>query len=514
MPIRFGPFEIDTSAKTLTKDGVPIQIKPRPLELLCCLAASPGKVFSKDEVIAEVWRGRVVSDTALSSAIRDIRRVLENAGYAEEVVKTHYGYGFGFTAKISDDASPPIATAAKRSYPRALAVMPLVLMCDDVSLKNHADGLVDDVIFRLTKFRSLRVLARKSTFVHQAKDQTIAEIAQNLAADYVLEGSLRELGPTIRINVNLIAVSDESQLWAESIDFERSAFVLGDSRAADAVVSVVPKIINDHELHVARALRLEQLDPWQCYLRGSERLETFLPEHQTEAIALFERAIELDPTFADPHASLAYALCVMNQNLEDDPTANRQTPLRLRSLEEAKKATVLDANMDFAWVALARVHYALGHLEDAISAAERAIEINPNLGLAYNWLGLSHLLVNDPQRAIEAFDQALTVAPKATYRWLSEAGRSLAALLLGQYQDAIKWSRRAQRQPKATYVAYLGEICAQSHLGQGDATEAAIKRVRQINRDFCLRLVRHDFPLTNAAFEGCLISGLERAGIT
>ena len=89
MPIRFGPFEIDTSAKTLTKDGVPIHIKPRPLELLCCLAASPGKVFSKDEVIAEVWRGRVVSDTALSSAIRDIRRVLENAGYAEEVVKTH-----------------------------------------------------------------------------------------------------------------------------------------------------------------------------------------------------------------------------------------------------------------------------------------------------------------------------------------------------------------------------------------------------------------------------------------
>lgn len=513
MSLRFGPFELDPSAKELTKDGVPVPIKPRPLALLSFLAGSPGEVVSKDDVIRNVWRGRVVSDTAVSSAVRDIRRALENAGYTGEVVRTHYGFGFEFTAQTSKTETQPTADHTQRSYPRALAVMPLDVMSDDASLKNEADGLVDDIILQLTKFRNLRVLARKSTFAYHAKDRTIRDIARELSADYVLEGSLREIGSSVRLNVNLIASANETQLWAESIDIERDALMLGNSTVVETVVGAVPKILNDRELQIARPLRMEQLDPWQCYLRGSERLETFLPEHQPEAIALFERAIELDPSFADPHAALAYALCVMNQNLGDDPNSGRQSPMRLRSLQEARKATVLDANMDFAWVALARVSYALGQIEDAIAAANRAIEINPNLGLAYNWLGLSHLVIGEPSQAIQAFDQAVSVAPQATYRWLSEAGHSMAQLLLGHYPTAIEWSRRAQRQPKATYVAYLGEICAQAHLGREEEAENAVKRVRQINRDFGRRLVRHDFPLIDPGFERCLIGGLERAGV-
>lgn len=517
MKYRFDLFELDTATRVLRRGGVAVSMKPRPLELLAYLITHRNRVVPKDEIVAEVWRGRSISDAAISTAVRDIRIALEGTA-SDRALKTHYGVGLEFAAAVTvlrPDEHLDRPGENRKGYPSVLALLPFPPSARDVELDNLADGFVEDANLLLSKFRDVRVLSRQSTYTLRNSPLTIKEIGTRFGADYVLEGSLRPIGDQLRININLVDADRETSVWGERIDVKRADLMAGDNATCEFVVAAIVTTINDYELERAEGKSVDELNPWECYLRGRKLMQTFLPKLQRDAIDLFQRAIQLDPGLSDPHGTLAYALLIAEDSL-DEPSADqdgRQNETRLQSLEAARHAISLDENNTFAWISLSRVFLALGEIDSCIAAAERALALNPHSGWVHNLLGMALIQVNAPDAAIRAFDRALATSPRDNYRWLSLGGRACALVLQKRFDEAIEWSRRAQREPLATYVTYLGEICALGHLGRANEASAVIDRAHDYDIDLSLALVQHEWPLNDDFARDMIIRGLENAGL-
>jgi TolB-like protein len=240
----FEGISLDTDTRELRRGCELLSIEPKVFDLLVHLIANRGRVVSKDDLIATVWDGRIVSESALTTAINAARAALDDSGEAQRLIKTLPRKGLRFIGTVSEGPAPlatPTAPDAQRpalALPDkpSVAVLPFANVSGDPEQAYIADGITDDIITELSRFSELFVIARNSSFQYKGKATDVRQVGRELGVRYVLEGSIRRVGERVRISVQLVNAANGAHLWAERYDRQiADVFAIQDEVARTSV---------------------------------------------------------------------------------------------------------------------------------------------------------------------------------------------------------------------------------------------------------------------------------------
>ncbi len=407
--------------------------------------------------------------------------------------------------------TPDVAVAAPKpaSDKPSIAILPFTNMSGDLEQEYFSDGITEDLITELSKFRSLFVISRNSAFAFKGLSISVREISRKLGVRYIVEGSVRRAANRLRITAQLIDAMEDAHLWAERYDRELADIFDVQDQVVRAIVSEIePKLLSSER---SRALRKppESLDAWENYQRGLWHWYKYNPKDRETVISFFERAIAIDPGFAPAHAGLASGLCLyILLGASPDIDADLE-----RAYEAAELAIRLDEHDPFAHLAMYRVCIAKSKHEMAMRAAENAIRLNPNLAMAH--FGRGHALwhAGRAREAIASLDEAMRLGPHDPAMTSWQAAKAIALALSGELDGAIEWSRRAQEHPNVAIFSHVGEICALGLLGRSAEAADAIARARKAMPNVSIGHLDKVLPITHGPSRAIFLSGLRKAGL-
>src|SRR5262245_57739209 len=270
----FGPFRLDATAEILFRGAEPVALGHRAVALLRVLAEQAGKPVSKETLIQAAWPGLAVEDSNLTVQIAALRRVLGAEPGGETWIETlpRRGYRFIGPAVAAGAGSAQLVATSNASLTppdiASIAVLPFQNLSGDPEQDYFADGIVEEIITALSRFRHLFVIARNSTFSYKGRAVDVKEVGRALGVRYVLEGSVRKSPNQVRIAGQLIEASTSRQLWAERFDGAlENIFELQDQVTASVVGAITP-MVEQAEIERARLKLTENLDAYDLFLRG------------------------------------------------------------------------------------------------------------------------------------------------------------------------------------------------------------------------------------------------------
>ena len=408
MIYRFGTFELDSSTFELRKSGVLTAVEPQVFNLLLFFINNLDRVVSRDEMIDAVWDGRIVSDATLTSRVFALRRVLGDTGEAQETIQTVRGRGFRFLADVTSDAETldgePAKTNQATTIP-TLAVLPFKIASDGLD-EYFCDGLTEDIISNLTHFSELRVIASGSSFQFKDRVLPLSDIAAKLRAGYIVDGSVRRAGDNLRVTVQLIDASTGVSLWADQYDRKMEDIFSVQDEVTHKVVAALGVKMQNAELTRALAKSPTEFDAYDCLLHARRYTATLNEDMHAEARDLLEKAISLDPNYADAHALLANVY-LAEYRLDANPRPNSIE----RALETALKAVQLDPQNAYAHCWLAIVHYFQKDIGKFEAEAQRALDLNPHDPEILAEVGHYLCYKGDIERGIELSKSAQALNP-------------------------------------------------------------------------------------------------------
>ncbi|WP_245332053.1 winged helix-turn-helix domain-containing protein [Bradyrhizobium sp. NAS80.1] len=378
----FEEYVFDTDRRELHRGADVVSVAPQVFDLLDYLIRNRERVVSKDDLINAVWNGRSVSDAALTTRLNGARSAIGDSGEEQRLIKTLQRKGFRFVGEVREarevaSPNPGDESASALALPDrpSLAVLPFENMSGDPEQEYFADGMVEEITTALSRFKSLFVIARNSSFTFKGKAVDIKEVGRRLGVRYVLEGAVRKASGKVRITGQLIDAVTGAHIWTDR--FERDLtdiFALQDEVTVAVVSAIQPKLLQA-EIAISTRRRPENLTTYDYYLRALQQFYLATREGLAEAIRFAHRALELDPRF-DLVAALAGACHTQNViwGYADDPQFDRKEAVRLSRL-----ALSVDDD-DPQTLALAAVNSAflVGDSEREIEMADRAATLNPN----------------------------------------------------------------------------------------------------------------------------------------
>jgi adenylate cyclase len=361
----------------------------------------------------------------------------------------------------------PLALPDKPS----IAVLPFQNMSGDPEQEYFADGMVEEIITALSRFKWLFVIARNSSFTFKGKAVDIKEVGRRLGVRYVLEGSVRKAPGKVRITGQLIDAVTGSHIWADR--FERDltdVFALQDEVTTAVISAIQPKLFQT-EIAMAARRRAENLTAYDFYLRAMQQYYQSTREGLAEAIRLAHRALELDRGFGvvAAMAGSCHELKIL-LGYAADPQFDREEAVRLLRL--ALKIDDGDPET-LAWASLVS-SFMVGDRESEIEKADRAVALNPNSYWAWNSRGWVYKNAGLPDEAVESFERAIRMSPVDMRLHLTFSGMAHALIELRRFDEAIVAGKKARRQNSSFSPAYRCLASAFAHLGRdGEAREAA-----------------------------------------
>jgi adenylate cyclase len=395
----------------------------------------------------------------------------------------------------------------------SIAVLPLTNMSGDPEQEFFADGMTEDIITALCGFSSLFVIARNSTFVYKDTAQDIKKIGAELGVRYVLEGSVRKSATRVRITAQLIKVASGAHLWAQRYDrVPEDVFELQDEITQMIVAAIQPELETAER---ERALRKTpgNLDSWEYYQRGMWHYYKMSSEESTRAETFFNQALINNPQYAPALAALAL---VAHQRLILNFTTNepivRQDLIDhgLKFASAAVRAGDKDAFPQFVYGRLLALN---GDFDQAIDRLNLAIDINPNYALAYYGLGYTLTVSGHPDKALTMFDKALLLSPMDHYRWAFYTMRSMALLLIKDYDGAVEWGRRGIRDQEDIFWAYAHVASALGHHGRSAEAEQVFADLMRVKPDFSSATIDETIRFRHVADREYYLEGLRKAGL-
>jgi TolB-like protein len=424
--------------------------------------AEPGGVCLSDDAQRQV-RGKL--DIALEDAGE---QRLKNIAWPVRVYRVRPG-GAAATAR------PALALPVKPS----IAVLAFQNLSGDPEQEYFADGVVEDIITALSRFRNLFVISRNSSFTYKGHAVDVKQVGRELGVRYVLEGSVRKAASRVRITAQLIDAATGGHLWADRFDGAlQDIFELQDQVTESVVGAIAPKL-EQAEIERAKRKPTGSLDAYDYYLRGQANLHPWTREGHEEALKLFYRAIELDPGFASAYAMAAW--CRVQSKVRGW--------MRDRAQEIAETARLArraaDLGQDDA-VALSAAGFALAYVVQDLAAGvaliDRAVALNPNIAWAWLYSGWARVRLGQPDAAIEHFAHAMRLSPLDPLIADVQAATAHAHFFAGRYEEAASWAAMAMDVPAARYIA----AAANSLAGHTEEAKETVARMRQ--RDPGLRI--------------------------
>ena len=376
-------------------------------------------------------------------------------------------------ALVGADAAPvPAADAAPLELPSkpSIAVMPFANLSGDPEQEYFADGMVEEITNALSRFKSIFVIGSGSTFTFKGKPGRPQEVGRTLGVRYVLEGSVRKAGGRVRIAVKLTDATDGVQVWSDRFeDTLEDVFALQDKVALGAAAVIEPAIVAA-ETRRAAMRPTENLGSYDLYLRALPLLQSFRPEKEHQAIALLERAIDLDPDFGRALAVAAWCHAFfISFGGSDDLPFHRD-----RALQLARRAVAAGGDDAHVLAYAANVLMNLeGKPDAALGLIERGMALNP--GAQQVWLqgGVVQLGLGQPERAIAYLETAERLDPLSPWRNGARMFVGVALAMLGRFEEAYAiLNEIVQIMPSAVAPGTLAAVCG--HLGRIDEAQEAL----------------------------------------
>ena len=306
--VSFGWFSLDLGLRRLTRDGMPVQLGSRALDILCVLASAKGEVIGKDELMARVWPGVVVDENNIQVHVSALRKALDEGKSAHTHLLTVPGRGYRLVGLESSPAAMHGGSGgALHPAPKpSIAVLPFQNMSGDPEQEYFADGMVEEIITGLSRIKWLSVISRNSTFIYKNKPVAIGEIANKFGVGYVLEGGVRKSGNRVRITAQLIDAKTDAHLWAEQYDrVLEDVFALQDE-ITTRVISAIEPSLRKAEVDRVKRQRPSNLNAYDLVLRSLPLVFAMMRKDAEIAIPLLESAVKLQPDYGAAYAFLGW----------------------------------------------------------------------------------------------------------------------------------------------------------------------------------------------------------------
>ena len=454
--------------------------------------AEPGSVF-----ISRAVRD-FVTDTA--------ELVLEDLGERElkNIAKPVQVFRIAAPAQaVAASQAPAPAVPQKPS----IAVLPFTNMSGDAEQEYFSDGMTEDLITDLSKISALFVIARNSSFAYKGRLVKVQEIGRDLGVRFVLEGSIRKSGNRVRITAQLIDAESGGHLWAERFDRDLTDIFATQDEVVEKIVRALAVTLTQGEEKRLGRRGTANVAAYEAVLRARELLGGATRETVAQARAMYQRAIELDASYAVPHAGLA-ATAVSNyvSDWADDPGAELDQAERW-----ARRALELDESEPFA-------HMALGHVllwrrdhDGALAEFRSMIALDPNFAQGHSATGLALMYAGRAAEALEAFALSKRLDPhypSIVLHYLAQANFSL-----GNYGTAAKQLLERIARTPGTDLSRMMLAACYGHLGRVEEARAAWAELLKVNPDFSLEQRKRVLPYKDPRDFARIADGLAKAGL-
>ena len=361
----------------------------------------------------------------------------------------------------------------------SIAVLPFTNLSSDPEQEYFADGMVEDIITALSRFKALFVIARNSSFTYKGRAVDVKQIGRELGVRYVLEGSVRKAANRVRITGQLVDTSTGAHLWAEKFDGAlENVFALQDT-VAESVVGAIAPAVEKAEIDRARRRPTGSLDAYALCLRGlAKGYHSLSRQASEEALRFFYSAIELDPDFASAygHAASCYAFAKVDGWISGTPDEIAEVArLAQRAVElGSDDANALSAS---GW-ALA---FMVRDLEAGATLIDRALVLNSNMAEAWLRGGWVKIFLGEPELAIERLARAVRLSPVDPRISGMQTGTAYAHFHLCRFDEAVTWTAMALQEKPDFQPGLRVAAASNAMAGRPEQAHKAMARLRQLN---------------------------------
>jgi len=572
---RFDAFELDTQRRTLRRSGADVELRPLAFDALAHLARHAGHVVTKDELIAAVWPGLVVTDDSIARCISDIRRALGDVD--QQIIKTVPRRGYTLAVPVGRDGpgferpepaaltaarvevAPPAPMAADTGPPTlrgsaarrwvlgasvallcvalawavwalrrhtesatvrpglSIVVLPLASEGGDPAQDRLAAALTDEITVDLSRIPETFVIARATADSYRGRSVDARQVGRELGVRYVLDGGLVRLGDAVRLTLQLVDSQSGRALWADRIDGELPDLRALYRRVTGTVARSLDLTLQEVETASARAL--PGADSQDLLLQARWLLLQFnrmTPDSLQQARRLLEQV-----TARDPGSAFALALLAQTYNYDvSQRWLGVRGATREQWLQQADRLSARAFQLDRADARVVGVRgttLALaGRSEQAVELLERQIGLNRNDASAWFWLGYARCTLGRQHEAIAALEQARRLSPRDPNLNGIFLVTAAAHLYLGHDRDALEWARRSVLERPQHAVAHSWVAAAAANLGETDTAHAALAEFRRLLPSYTITSFRDERLCASDLCRGQrerYYAGLTKAGL-
>ncbi|MEX0306937.1 MAG: winged helix-turn-helix domain-containing tetratricopeptide repeat protein [Ruegeria sp.] len=482
MKYAFEPFLLDDARRELRCEGRPVHLQPQVFDLLCLMVENAHRVVSRDEIIEKVWKGRIVSEDAISSRIRDLRRVLVDSSQDPHLIRTIRGHGFRFMGDVRLRASVqpehiepenppdvrhlPLDLSGLDQQQPSIAVLPFQRNGDMDRFEAIEEAIPRELIMTLASLRWIKVVSHGSAFKFRGRQIDLTEVNRILKARYCLTGVIDMNGNQITIDTELSDTRSSEVVWA----LRRSANI-DDIHALRAeiaanVIMVAELEIPQHETSSLGLVAAENLDAWSSMHLGFHYMSQFSQSGNAMAEKMLGRALSLDPRMARASAGMAF-VHFQNAFMRYRPDYSTEADTARRFAEQS---LTLQPRDPFANFMMGRCHWLDHDPEGSKQWFAQSVASCPNYTWGYYGSSWANVFTDDFETALEQANRAIDLSPIDPFKPGMTGNKMWVHIAQDDLESAVYWAETAARTPWSH--AGMAFFAAMSNWLKGDVEKA------------------------------------------
>jgi TolB-like protein/DNA-binding winged helix-turn-helix (wHTH) protein/Tfp pilus assembly protein PilF len=559
-----GEWRVSPQEDTLSLDGRTVRLEPRAMEVLVYLASRPGDVVTRSELEKTVWHGSLVGYDAVTNTVIKLRKALGDSAKNPRFIATVPKRGYQLIAPVtlpsaeesnlassagatgvapgsrigertdrakvvlmfmtlvaagaivwavlrtvSPTPPEPASAVAEEAvgHPPSILVLPFENLSEDPDQEQFADGITEDIITDLSGLSNLHVMGNNTSFSYKGRQIRPQQIGAELDVDFVLEGSIRRQGETIRINSQLVDARSGFQKWAERYDRDLTEVFAVQDEVTNSIVEALAIRLDRREIENLAHRPTNNLEAYQHFQVGQSMAGASSRENNERAQAAYRRAIEADPGYGRAYSALAYTLAFnYRRGWNDAPMQTID-----RALELARKAAELDKSVPQTYWSLGYVRLMRQEFDLAEQAVAQSLQVAPNFADGYGLLALIKNSLGEAETAIELIEKGMQLNPYYTWDYPYNLGR--AYYTLGQTEQAITALEAAKSRNPNVVPIRLHLAASYVRAGRLEDAEWEVEEIQTISPDETLGHVARTHPTSDSRALQTMLDELREAGL-
>lgn len=505
MRYAFDGFVLDLDRGELRRGEEDIPIEPMAYGVLGHLVQNAERLVGKDELVEKVWDGRFISDAAVSTVIKSLRRALGDDGKQQRYIRTVHGRGFRFASNVQvfstgavtgqpGPDAPPREDHAPAGEKPAIAVLPFTLIGSSDTFSAIADAIPGELISTLSRLRWISVVARGSSFRFRPPVQSFETIRSALGVTYVLSGEVELLGGTLGIAVELVDARTSQVVWGDRLSGKIDDVHDMRERIVALVVSAMEMHVPQHEAQLAQLRAPADLDAWSLYHIGLQHAYRFNRADNAKAGTFFQRATELDPHFARAHAARSF--------VSFQEAFLRYSSDRPQAIEDARRHAERSVELDpldpFANFNFGRANWLKGDPAAGQSWLERSVSLSPSFAQGFYAHAWADIMAGDGGLALDNLDKSISLSPLDPFRYAMLSAKGIAHFHNDDMQEGARWAEEGARTPGAHYLISAFAAAINEAAGNHDQARYWALETKARRSDATIGAFFNAFPIKNA----------------